>query len=368
MTRWAHGMSCLLAALSGCLALESEPDAWPCKSNGDCAQGERCRTQQLGGSICTPALSCQSDQECDAHWTCDQNVCTPPQCFEPNDPICGGFICSLNEHRCRTNCDVRTDCVPDHGCDAGRCVPAMCQVDTTGACGGFRCVEGVCQSWCGSSLDCEPGLACVRSQCEPMPGVGEGCSSEWDCPAVASCLEGACIVPWSLCEGMTCGEDQTFTCGTCGAGHLCTSEFVCANACVDVECGTFFGVDCGTCSGQSYCDPGGHCVDACSGMQCGTVHGVNCGACQGKTYCDANHACVDACGSAVCGLRNGVTCGQCPAGQGCDTGGHCKDQICVPLTVVCDGADRYACDSSGLLLTKVETCPAGTQCDALGCL
>ncbi|MEL6184614.1 MAG: hypothetical protein AAFU79_08325 [Myxococcota bacterium] len=326
-----------LAAAAGC---DDDPRGErACITNQECSTGEIC----VGGSCIPEAEGCLSDFECAANEVCDLNsgACLP---FAP------------------------LSCADDAACPAGeRCNTA----------------EGICIP---GNRACESDASCERigQVCDLAAQRCADCRSSSDCPAPASCIQGACVdstvtscrsdaecgAPEGICQDGRCGP----ACGRPGSPLRCGPDQICspstgrctpagAPCAIDVECGAPVQICeanqcvpgcasggvcaedeiCNTATGR--CQPDGRCRDD---ADCGPPDLV----------CEAGQ-CVGGCGAAI-----GIRCG---AGETCsaDTG-RCEapvtctgDLDCAPPSTICDPSTLTCapgCASTG--------CPGGETCDA----
>lgn len=183
-------------------------------------------------------------------------------------------------------------------------------------------------------------VADVDEDVQPSDGSGSA-----DAAAAVDVTPDVGCVP--ACGKKQCGPDGCGgSCGSCGAGAVCSAEGVCQAACVpdcvDKDCGPDgCGGLCGQCDDGQACEVG-LCVSGpepdCDGKECGPdgLGGV-CGQCDAGSECNAEGLCivicVPDCDGKVCGEDGcGGTCGDCGVDFDC-VDGQCVT-VCVPA---CEG-------------------------------
>jgi hypothetical protein len=150
----------------------------------------------------------------------------------------GGESEPVTPYECQPRCTGKV-CGPD-GCGGtcGTCSEGSC---VSGACCIPDCTGKTCGSdGCGGSCDsCDRGMRCdAQNQCEPIPGIGETCTSNVRCT-----------------PGLTCRTDRAFadempTTGTCLACMTLAGQCK-----ADADCCSGFCVprgDTGYCAVQRY--------------------------------------------------------------------------------------------------------------------
>lgn len=194
----------------GCVAAQACQDARDCVAPTPCQQNAQClggmckfgSCKDSGSKCCeTGCAACCSDQECDDHVACTEDVCGPNGCTHtPKAALCAkGQQCDA-----AVGC---VDCSNDKGCDDG----LDCTVDACGAqnscthtstCGKLKyctsagCAECVRDSDCqGGSLGAAialPGCTvqrCVEGTCQAMT---QSCDIGFCCPPYG-CLPQQCL-------------------------------------------------------------------------------------------------------------------------------------------------------------------------------
>jgi hypothetical protein len=170
---------------------------------------------------------------------------------------------------------------------------------------------------CTTSAQCPTFQVCLGSTCVPDPCVLQPLA----CDAGAQCFA-KCVPTTNLCNGVTCGVDQTCVGGNCLAG------------CFPSPCATV------TCATGSYCDLG---TGACIPLQ--TCGGVNpCGAGYG---CQESCVATDPCQGVTCAsdqLCRGGTCIADPcAAKSCDAGDVCSNGTCIATCCTPGCTDAGTC-------------------------
>lgn len=176
-----------VAARSGCGYGQScDPEQLvclaSCASDGDCAEGRRCRA-----GACHPIERCATHLDCPFEKVCsllpgeDEGVCTEACRTSADCPL--GTSCVVVEGRflCEAGCREDADCFPDRLCEAGRCVGGDGRCQTSEVCDRCeRCVDGRCTS----AADPERPLCAPCDTEGPDPACGAG----W-------CWQGGCAPP-----------------------------------------------------------------------------------------------------------------------------------------------------------------------------
>jgi hypothetical protein len=254
------------------------------------------------------------------------------------------------------------------------------------------CEDDTPSTPCTDDQSCAFGSVCVKSQCTVIPCEGPG-----DCSSIDHIC--AQTTAGKVCSAPECG---CATCGSCGAGQVCSqgqcktdpggpgpcTDAFCPgkNCIVDSECavGTEKCVQ-GNCWSVSACFAPSDCAadQVCDGHACRPCAGAECPAVEDCTTagCPSGQECADdGAGAKVCKDIVGVagdqcsTCssaGDCPAGWSCDplssgkaclmpcasnnecqTGWSCQASKCIP--------DGYRCDKC-----VTAGCPEGEVCDTI---
>ena len=183
-----------------------------------------------------PLIACTLDSQCRRN-LCIQSFCRPRSgtggpCDIPNSGDDG-------------------DCYPGNVCINGLCFPPSisgggCDDGDDGDCSeGLLCVAQVCgPSSCSSNNECPAGKTCFNSVCSPPSDVGGGCddgddgdcegelvclgqvcnpsscSSNNECSAGNTCINGVCAPPSNLGESCDLSDGN----GDCVGGLVCQSS------------------------------------------------------------------------------------------------------------------------------------------------
>jgi hypothetical protein len=217
------GSALALMLASGCLASETVPDEWPCKSQADCLAGENCFDTQDGhGNRCRPGSFCTQENDCAANEYCDYaaRTCKHAEC--ENDSPCGWYACNKTAHVCFTTCTSSFECSGGYVCIGGACVAPQCLETDPNPCLGYRCSSGVCRTSCASNNDCTLGYGCVAPNCV-YTGESQPCTSSSECTTTPYlfCDSGECGL---ACSHRTCAtgcEDCGGVPQVCGATGFC---------------------------------------------------------------------------------------------------------------------------------------------------
>jgi hypothetical protein len=311
----------------------------------------------------TPVTSCGTDGKCDGNGACE---------YYAQGTSCGA-TCTAN--------------IPDPEICNGTGMCVVTVVSRTPPCTPYLCKNGVCDTSCTTTADCDPTGWCSAGQCVPKVTQGQPCTTTDACASPAVCVDGVCCD--SACSGQCQACDVAGSAGMCtpitGAPHgsrpTCTGlGTACAGACDGVTSTTacqYPGASksCGTmCTGatetDSVCDGMGDCVAqkpnscpggyACNGMKCAV-------ACTTDNDCTAGFACTQ---------------GQCTpkAGAKCDPDEHtlidpgggrhdCSPYVCagaackMPCASLMDCVSPNVCNASGECIAA----PTGQTGSSGGC-
>jgi Putative metal-binding motif len=285
----------------------------------------------LGGTVCGGVSRCVGGQyqctggepirpeSCDCSDNdCDTRVDEDPNC--PAGATCANCECAFPCEQGEFPCPAGKTCA-NQVCVTDRCYRVDCPSTPAGekqSCRDGACVTTCSLTNCPSPLICDAGSGlCVPNDCRTFP---ERCTGE------ELCVAGTCVA--NLCAGVTCGEGEHCSAGTCvsscagkvcprgercelGAcvvdpcGHACAPGLVCREPqgqCTTNPCESL------TCQVGQWCDPSaGRCVtDPCNGVVCATAGEV----CRdGSCYLLSD----------LSGQNQYVTTG---GGGGCSTGGN----------------------------------------------
>jgi len=280
--------------LSGCLLFVDDDRRWPCKSDGDCKDRERCLSDDgasYGKRFCQ-AWPCDEDEDCASGERCDP---------DPSSRI------DANQCVDATLCTDYRDCREGEACVAGKCGGVYCDsLSPEGACGAYTCAVELeaCRETCSSDADCTGVLSCANKACLDLTcdertadkcgdyacnlEVGRcntACDGRWDCQGDALCRSSTCVqrecnqIDDARCNGFACnveeGSEEEGTCLTqCSRAEDCVGGSLCSGgACVSPNT-----------PGVVACDSAAQCKD---GLGCDADTGVCHTECVQTSDCDA---------------------------------------------------------------------------------
>ena len=235
------------------------PNAPPCTSDVDCAQGQVCElidqcvcTREciddgMGGCLpcdCPPSSGVCIDivitpcatVRCTADTTCQVDADGLASCV-PNDPLCtSDDVCAAGTH-----CNAADICLPDPACAAGDACIAVCQ---------GHCVETAC----AADADCPDTQTCVfdvaGGAARPIVAPQGFCRT--GDPTITPCATVRCS-SGTTCEVNAAGNAECVPdAPVCSSDDMCAAGTVCNAA--DV------------CLPDPACMAGGPCIDACYGF------------------------------------------------------------------------------------------------------
>jgi Cys-rich repeat protein len=318
-----------------------------CFSDADCAEGFVCEFVDAAGAlvaiqgICvekSEPVECRSDDECAAGERCIE-ACLP----DPNCPACDvcffANICQPATTPCSSDLDCRADevCSLDGNGAARPCFDA----DGDGQCDDGVCIPAIVDLTCSSDVDCQDGEFCNLSQ---------GCVCDASCeidPTTGDCLPCDCAEPVGFCDIRTCISDTD-----CAPGLVC--EIFGVTGCENVPCeelpnGT---VECRPCDPI----PLGACVEP-------TTSCITDADCRDDQICALADALPPVCDPASPDCANRIAP---PAGV-------CVDRVIDPCANVrCEAGTQCVVDAAGNaqcladqgLCTSDQDCADGLICNA----
>jgi hypothetical protein len=277
-----------------------------CKADPDCpAIKMACHDCPSGGVSC-PSSNCVNGA-CDIVWSACGGIapglaCTDPGTTAPADDGCNTCACgkdlkwSCTKKACPPTCDGPIiDCAaPPPGCNyvGGGC----------GADGNWTCGTLVCEGQCQLDKECPP----TKIACKACVGGG------YSCPEPA-CLEGACGIVWTACQGVAPGLSCDKPGATSPADDGC-------NTCVCNKQKTWSCTKkaCPACDGpQPPCAPPPAGCDYVGGG-CGADGNWTCGTLECKNQCKQDSDCP----------QLGAPCQQCPDGSSACPTSTCVNGMC----------------------------------------
>ena len=340
------GVCCDLACTGTCLSCAVQGSVGSCvPADVGTDPRDQCADEGLA--------SCGRDGVCDGAGACRKY---------PSGAVCKAAACSGSTMTLVARCDGN-----------GTCTPAATQT-----CAPFTC-EGTagCRSSCTTNADCTAPNTCVNGSCGKKP-LGVSCSVAGECNS-AFCEQGVCCA--AACNGVCQSCALPGTAGTCttvaaGADPLgqcadsgatsCGRDGACdgAGKCRMYASGTICSA--ATCtgtteSGTRRCNGTGTCgmapTRSCSPFRCGT--GGTCPTtCTTAAQCVTDYSCI----GGICKKKTGGTA--CTAAAEC-AAGFCAQGVCCDKAC---GAPCVACNLGAALLGICSPVPAGqdpmNQCDA----
>ncbi len=247
------------------------PADCPCDDDGDCRAGQECDGQKCIAEIC------DSDDECDAPFSCIDGACDYPPCDDDGDcaedRICQNQKCVEPCSSCRP-CTEHADCGHQGYCRSfphgGRCFVPCSQ--NTQCPGDSKCnsvdIGNEEYLFCTAPDPQHPNDYCAADYTcqdfdddfEPCPGLGDDCGQDsFECsPANDLCVEREDESVICSCSCMTSSD--------CGNGHLCLEVSDGQSACIpgaepdcesDGDCGESEQCDDGECAEREVVDGSG---------------------------------------------------------------------------------------------------------------
>jgi len=345
----ADGVCCNVACTGTCMTCAGQGTVGTCV-NAQIGTDPRDQCPVQAASTCGSTGMCDGTGQCDVY---------------PAGTVCQEMACTGFMLTSAFRCDGMGMCTPTAG---QSCTPFNCGKD------------GRCLTICTSDADCLAPNTCINGSCGKKPigapcGGGPECNSTFCeqgvcCGAACTGTCRSCAVPSSVgtCTNVPDGSDPLGQCAdqgatTCGSDGMCDGKAACrryasGTQCLAPTCTGMTATLPGRCDGMGTCARGTQ--QSCDPYTCGTT-----GTC--KTACTTNADCSN---GNVC---NGTICGKKVMGADCAAGAECASGSCQQ-GVCCAGPCTNICMSCALSTSRgvCTAIPANTdplnQCaDAGGC-
>lgn len=338
----------MCAPVNKCINVENPEDM--CRTNADCAEGERCTT--MDGQ-------CLTDTTCGATDPSSGDYAEAAPCL----PECFGY-CIPDDQPPPSECSVDADCSEGFYCSVECWYPGYAggaARDASGAEADMACnMIGTCLPSevlpeCVADEDCPAGYMCeVSSMCEecfdaagvPCDGAAEMCQ----------------IIGYCVPKVVGCTSDEQ-----CGVGYVCQIETICADGTepADPSADPMPYVGCetvGSCvPSQMECNSN---LDCPMGYACESI--TNCLPCAYEGTPDDSGAfmpCAEECTTqSVCVPQTQPS--ECYDDTQCGTGYYCQTQEVCPPCVYEDPGCKMACQLVGTCMPKQSECQADSDCGA----
>lgn len=183
-----------------------------------CTVSAECPTQhRCDKGLCQPGTFCTADKDCGNGEICNQSICMPAGtggCKSDQDCAAGqrcgtDGLCQASD-ACNNKCNYQTE-----SCTAGKCVPRTCS--SSAECGqGLVCRSSRCEpeiTNCGGQGACPTGQLCDNNRC--VGDLGYACLGDENCAAGLTCAQGGSV---RLCAKV-CDPAQS---KACPDGYFCT--------------------------------------------------------------------------------------------------------------------------------------------------
>jgi hypothetical protein len=336
--------------------------AGQCKS-GFCADGVCCDTACTG-----KCLNCGLPPSL--------GRCVPVGADAPDPRLAAGvsnlaLVCAdQGAASCGTNgrCDGMGGCqkyadgtaCKDQSCNAGTnlwvaqgvCTGGSCVAPSPRDCAPNKCSGNRCGASCSSNADCTAGNSCINGSCGKKP-LGTLCAQDGECFS-NFCVNGICCN--GRCNGVcqTCsaagsqgvcisvpagGADPTHTCTdqgapSCGTDGTCNGSGACrkykaGTQCAPAKCASGAVTAASVCNGTGTCQAGT--TTACPGIMCDPTLPQCLSGCSQDSQCIAPNTCQNGkCGQSGPGgpCQDKADCKQTPAPQFCVSGVCCNVSAC----------------------------------------
>jgi Cys-rich repeat protein len=318
-------------------------------SNSTCPAAHYC-----AGTTCVPGCNTNADCVTDAGvgapdggadggaggTLCDTQNHTCVQCVSDGDCALGQ-ICTSNQ--CVAGCDVGHGCPSGSGCCTGMCLP----LDTTSNCTacGVTCdtTSGNSQGAACTATGCTyTGCAAGWADCDTTPPDSNGCDTNLSTANEKVCSDGTCVPTGTCCTASDCASPPApAACypaeGTCVEGQPCQypenfGSVVCSGICcnaINGSCNSNCSLDCNT--GYAHCtgDPSHGCETDTN------TDTSDCGDC--ARPCSTSETAALSCSSGVCNSTCEPGWGNCnfPGAPAADDG--CESNLTTCVGTPCCG-------------------------------
>ena len=300
----ADGVCCNVACTGTCMTCAGQGTVGTCV-NAQIGTDPRDQCPVQAASTCGSTGMCDGTGQCDVY---------------PAGTVCQEMACTGFMLTSAFRCDGMGMCTPTAG---QSCTPFNCGKD------------GRCLTICTSDADCLAPNTCINGSCGKKPigapcGGGPECNSTFCeqgvcCGAACTGTCRSCAVPSSVgtCTNVPDGSDPLGQCAdqgatTCGSDGMCDGKAACrryasGTQCLAPTCTGMTATLPGRCDGMGTCARGTQ--QSCDPYTCGTA-----GTC--KTACTTNADCSN---GNVC---NGTICGKKVMGADCAAGIECASGSC----------------------------------------
>jgi len=339
---------------------ERKENGEPCGSDDECANTAWHVATGVCGLPNGDPCSSYADYQCasgncdDTSSTCQAKKAIGSPCEDSTE--CVTSYCDYNTSTCQERCYTDEECEEDEFCDwdLERCLSKL--EDGNGCDDDDECVSGYCNfddvcqqkpgigDECSSTYDCYPEGYCANNACAPRLPPGAGCEVLDSCAEPFLCIDGRCRI-------------MNIACRPAHAGELCAYFRVCDD---DSYCDRFDLFTCKprkgigeACGSTEECTLDAYCAYGNEGGEC-TYRGGEGAECQGTEGCLENLYCVDS------------VCDPGPVGMPCDRyDAPCPGDLFCNDYDVCEEprSEGEDCDD------YYEPCAEGLYCDTIdGCL
>lgn len=353
-----------------------------CQKTADCGSGNlccpagtpyvgQCKTGEVEQDVCFPEI-----KACVYEW----NFSTKGSVCSDSQKQCGFSCCNKGD-----SCDQEFDngvgkcdsisCAPGVITCGSQCCPGAVSCDIeTGACPA-QCAAGQVKCDIPNSPIGNPQFNCCNSgQCSQLTGQCDSCLATQD-----QCGDGSCCSDISKCKDADNNPETPTECidplSCAGYGNQCSDSYFCPNS--PGKCSANAGggsVDTGVKCGDDACKKLSECLDAGSNNLCAYNSTLN--KCKKiSDTCDLTQTVSDINGKQVelkCGAVDGKTVWHYDSSQSCVSGYDKSIAKTKCLGASCDSCSvGFICQkdgNSGICVTDINICPAGSSCSSDKCL